>query len=264
MPIQEGAVKSELLDLSLKSSPLWKYFAESMFTLTENIRLDPEEREFSAFLISVGNGANNEGDEGLVQLPAQCYTQRDLVSEIYDDLIEGRLAPEAIAEYLRSRCILAVRNSTCDTYNRRVMDVLPGNMVTYRSVNKFVLDNCSSRLMEEMPVEVMESINPTALPPHELNLKVGSVVIVVRNLNVREGLCNGTRLLITRLGLRVIEAVHISAHNLGKKVWIPRIELRSSESNVKLAWTFKRLQFPVRPAFCLTVNKSQVSESKAL
>jgi hypothetical protein len=37
MPIQEGAVKSELLDLSLKWSPLWTHFAENMFTLTENI-----------------------------------------------------------------------------------------------------------------------------------------------------------------------------------------------------------------------------------
>ncbi|KAH7675994.1 ATP-dependent helicase RRM3-like protein [Aphelenchoides avenae] len=130
-------------------------------------------------------------------------------------------------------------------------------MVAYRSVNKFILDNSTSRLMEEMPVEVMESANPSGLPPHELNLKVGAVIMLMRNLNVRDALCNGTRLLITRLGQRVIEAVHISGDIQGRKVWIPRIGLRSSESNLKLPWSFKRTQFPVRPAFCLTINKSQ-------
>ncbi|KAH7696876.1 hypothetical protein AAVH_36045, partial [Aphelenchoides avenae] len=66
-------------------------------------------------------------------------------------------------------------------------------------------------------MEVLESINPTGLPPHELNLKVGSVIIVMRNLNVRESLCNGTRLVVTRLGHRVIEAIHILGSLRGKK-----------------------------------------------
>ncbi|KAH7727432.1 DNA helicase PIF1 [Aphelenchoides avenae] len=108
MPILEGAVKSELLDLSLKWSPLWKHFAENMFTLTENIRLNPDEREFSEFLIAVGNGDTNEADESFVNLPDQCYTDEDLVRHVYADLIDGLLAPEAIAEYLRGRCILGV------------------------------------------------------------------------------------------------------------------------------------------------------------
>lgn len=258
MPIQEGAVKSELLDLSLKWSPLWKHFAENMFTLTENIRLDPDEREFSEFLIAVGNGDTNEADEGFLKLPEQFITDEDLVRHVYADLIDGLLPPEAIAEYLRGRCILAVLNRTCEENNRRVMKALPGNVVTYLSVNKFIPGNCTSRLMDEMPVEVMESANPVGLPPHELNLKVGAVIILMRNLNVRDSLCNGTRLLITRLGQRVINAQHISGDKQGRKVWIPRIGLRSSESNLKLPWTFKRTQFPVRPAFCLTINKSQV------
>lgn len=259
MPIQEGAVKSELVDLSLKSSPLWKHFKDNLFTLTENIRLDAGQEELSRFQMSVGNGASNDGDEGYVILPEQCHTVQDLVTEVYAELIRGEVAPEAMPEYLHGRCILAVLNATCDEYNRRVTELIPGDMCTYSSVNRFVPDSSTSQLLEEMPVEVMESINPSALPPHELKLKVGSVIIVMRNLNVRESLCNGTRLLVTRLGHRVIEAIHITGSLRGKKVWIPRIKLPSSQSNLKLPFVFERTQFPVRPAFCLTINKSQAS-----
>lgn len=259
LPIQEGAVKSELLDLSLKSSPLWEHFKENLFTLTENIRLNADQEDLSRFQMSVGNGATNDGDEGLVVLPQQCYTDEDLITEAYADLIRGEVTQEALPEYLHGRCILAVLNSVCDEYNQRVMGLIPGDACTYTSVNRLVPDNSTSQLLEEMPPEVMESVNPSGLPPHELKLKVGAVVIVMRNLNVSESLCNGTRLLVTRLGHRVIEAVHISGSLRGKKVWIPRIKLPSNQSNAKLPFLFERTQFPIRPAFCLTINKSQVS-----
>lgn len=259
MPIQEGAVKSELVDLSLKSSPLWKHFKENLFTLTENIRLNADQEELSRFQMCVGNGASNDGDEGVVVLPDQCYTENDLVTGVYAELIRGEVDAEAMPDYLYGRCILAVLNSTCDEYNRRVTELIPGDLCIYSSVSRLVPDSSTSQLLEEMPVEVMESINPSALPPHELKLKVGSVVIVMRNLNVRESICNGTRLLVTRLGHRVIEAVHIIGSLRGKKVWIPRVKLPSNQSNLKLPFIFERPQFPIRPAFCLTINKSQVS-----
>lgn len=247
MPIQEGAVKSELLDLSLKSSPLWEYFKENLFTLTENIRLDSGQEELSRFQMSVGNGACNEGDEGFVILPEQCYVERDLIMEIYSDLINGAVSSEAMPAYLHGRCILAVLNSTCDEYNKRVTLMLPGDLCSYKAVNKLVPDNATSQLLEDMPPEVLESINPSGLPPHELSLKVGSVIIVMRNLNVRESLCNGTRLLVTRLGHRVIEAIHITGSLRGKKVWIPRIRLRVTRATQSSRLCSQGRSFPFGP-----------------
>ncbi|KAH7678358.1 DNA helicase PIF1, partial [Aphelenchoides avenae] len=202
---------------SWKARPLWKHFGANHFTLTENIRLNADQEELSRFQMSVGNGASNGGDEGFVILPEQCHVEGDLVTEVYSDLINGNVSAEALPEYLHGRCILAVLNSTCDEYNKRITHLLPGDLCTYKSTNKLIPDNATSELIDDMPMEVLESINPTGLPPHELNLKVGSVIIVMRNLNVRESLCNGTRLVVTRLGHRVIEAIHILGSLRGKK-----------------------------------------------
>ncbi len=50
-----------------------------------------------------------------------------------------------------------------------------------------------------------------------------------------------------------IEAVILTGKGASKTVLIPRIPLIASD----LEFPFKRLQFPVRVAFAITINKSQ-------
>lgn len=55
----------------------------------------------------------------------------------------------------------------------------------------------------------------------------------------------------------MIEAVHVMDGLQMKKVWIPRIALESDGE--RLPFKFMRTQFPVKAAFALSINKSQVS-----
>ena len=64
---------------------------------------------------------------------------------------------------------------------------------------------------------------------------------------------NGTRLIIKQLLKNFILATILTGVAEGKDVLIPKIGLIPSDFFVE----FKRVQFPVKPAFCLTVNKSQ-------
>ena len=48
--------------------------------------------------------------------------------------------------------------------------------------------------------QVFENLTPPGMPPHRLSLKVGAQVVLLRNQNVRAGLCNGTRLTVVELG----------------------------------------------------------------
>ena len=64
---------------------------------------------------------------------------------------------------------------------------------------------------------------------------------------------NGTRLITKKLLKNVIVATILTGVAEGEEVLIPRIGLLPSDFFVE----FKRLQFPICPAFCLTINKAQ-------
>ncbi|XP_019230102.1 PREDICTED: ATP-dependent DNA helicase PIF1-like [Nicotiana attenuata] len=80
-------------------------------------------------------------------------------------------------------------------------------------------------------------------------------VMLLRNIDQSLGLCNGTRLFITRLGNRVIEAKVLSGNMAGEKVFIPRMSLIPSDA--RIPFKFQRRQFPIVVSFAMTINKSQ-------
>ena len=79
--------------------------------------------------------------------------------------------------------------------------------------------------------------------------------MLLRNINPSMGLCNGTRLIILQLGIKIIEAVIITGSHKGEKVFIPRIVLTYQDK--KWPFILKRRQFPIRICYCMTINKSQ-------
>lgn len=94
------------------------------------------------------------------------------------------------------------------------------------------------------PLEYLKSLEFPGLPAHHLRLKVGVPIMLPRNLNQKEGLCNRTRLIVTHLGNIVIEADILSTKEEKKKVLIPRITFSPQDSKHPL--TLRRCQFPVR------------------
>ena len=66
-------------------------------------------------------------------------------------------------------------------------------------------------------------------------------------------MCNGTRLKIKALTNNLIEATILTGCASGENIFIPRIPLIPSD----LPFDFKRLQFPVRLAFAMSINKAQ-------
>ena len=64
---------------------------------------------------------------------------------------------------------------------------------------------------------------------------------------------NGTRLIVKKLFDNVILATIITGKYAGEDVFIPRLGLLPSNFPVE----FKRTQFPIKPCFALSINKSQ-------
>lgn len=103
--------------------------------------------------------------------------------------------------------------------------------------------------------EFLNTLRTSGLPNHKIKLKIGTPIMLLRNIDQSEGLCNGTRLIVTRLADHVIEAKVISGKNIGEIIYIPRMEITPTQS----PWPFKlsRRQFPIIVCYAMTINKSQ-------
>ena len=106
-----------------------------------------------------------------------------------------------------------------------------------------------------IPTEFLNSLTSNGLPPHKLKLKIGAIVILLGNINLNEGLCNGIRLAVKKLLKYSIQAEILSGKNIGKLVFILRISLSPAKEDVP--FNMRRKQFPVRLGLAMTINKSQ-------
>ena len=75
---------------------------------------------------------------------------------------------------------------------------------------------------------------------------------MLRNIN-QPKLCNGTRLSVKKLMIIIIEAKILTGPFEGEDVLITRIPMIPTD----MSFQFKRLQFPIRLAFAITINKAQ-------
>ncbi|KAL4588024.1 hypothetical protein LXL04_000902 [Taraxacum kok-saghyz] len=80
-------------------------------------------------------------------------------------------------------------------------------------------------------------------------------VLLMRNLDPPGGLCNGTRLIVTKLLPTIIEATIATGTAIGKRTYIPRITF--IYNNPDLPFTFSHKQFPLKVCYAMTINKSQ-------
>jgi len=79
--------------------------------------------------------------------------------------------------------------------------------------------------------------------------------MLLRNLNTNAGLCNGTRMKVTKLMNNYFIGEVFTGKAMGKTFYIPRINMDPSDTG--LPFILRRRQFPVRVSYAMTINKSQ-------
>ena len=127
------------------------------------------------------------------------------------------------------RAILASKNVDVKKISDIVIDRLPGDVCIYISADSVDLTEGQSQIY--LP-EFLRSLKITGLFPGELNLKVGMPIILLQNLNPSKGLCNRIRLICRSLQTKVIDAKIITGSHIRKRVFIPRMTLTPSDTNL--------------------------------
>ena len=89
------------------------------------------------------------------------------------------------------KSILCPKNETVDLINNHVIHLLSGEGTTLLSG-----DPVEGITAVIFPTEFLNSITSNGMAPYRLLLKKFVTVILLRNLDPDEGLCNGTRLII--------------------------------------------------------------------
>ena len=145
-------------------------------------------------------------------------TVQDLIEEIYPDLCNiATLSESEIRQYFSQWVILAARNIDVDAVNNAVLEKLSNNSKVYASAD--CAFNDAGVTNDAIPNEYLNTIVVPGMPLHETILKLDCPIILLRNLNRHEGLCNGTRMVVTAMAERVIEAQILTGTNVGRKAF---------------------------------------------
>ncbi|KAL9440720.1 hypothetical protein AB3S75_019395 [Citrus x aurantiifolia] len=214
---------------------------------------------FDKWLLQIGDGSlYDDIDRDFVKLPFDICTKpsENLMKSIVDTIYPSIRHNYSDPAYLKERAILTPKNEMVHELNEMIMNIIPGQGRTYFSSDSICKASANTNDEDVLyPIEFLNSLKFNGIPNHDIRLKEGAPVMLLRNLNQIEGLCNGTRLIVTRLGKWSIRGDIISGTNIGQNVTIPRIIMSPNESR----WPFKlnRRQLPLAPCFAMTINKSQ-------
>lgn len=250
LPVVPHGSRAVLIENCVKSWSDFRFFHK--ITLNQNMRVLPHEMEFVNFLKKIGDGEAEQfpqlGDS-IIQIPQELLGGVDrIIEETFGDIFNNLLSDRVLKSV-----ILATTNEACGLLNQDILYRLPGQSRIYFSSDKVITDDVST--VNNYPVEYLNTLNLSGMPPHKLELKINSIVLLIRNLNTERALVNGTRMRIKQMYNNALDCEVLTGTARGARILIPRINL--TYSGTLLPFDFQRTQFPVIVAFAMTINKSQ-------
>lgn len=124
--------------------------------------------------------------------------------------------------------ILAPKNEHCDEINNAIVNMWPGQQITFLSLNTMSKE-CDDFLF---PTEFLDSLHLSGLPSHSLVLKPCTIVILLRNLNVVSNLMNGIRFIVRNMYNNFLDLEFITGEGIGQRILLPRIDLKPFYSSL--------------------------------
>ncbi|OMO65292.1 DNA helicase PIF1, ATP-dependent [Corchorus olitorius] len=221
LPVISGGSRGDIVDSTICNSPLWSHCRNMHLTVNMRVLTSNSDNLDHGCLASFARWLINVGDGNLPASPDYDDPEGDWI-EIPTDLLIKYSGPRFIdcyaePSYLRQRAIITPFNNVVDQINECMLDLMlgpPSDYFSHDSVS--VPSGLTSGQLSSYPIEFLNTITSPGVPAHRLRLKVGAVVMLLRNVNQMSGLCNGTRLIINVLGVNVIQAEIISGDHISR------------------------------------------------
>ncbi|EJD34519.1 helicase [Auricularia subglabra TFB-10046 SS5] len=248
-PVVRRGTRAQVVDASIRRSPLWELF--SIRRLTVPIR-NAEDSEYSAWVDTIGDGA---GPQVPLNLLRHVHTENEMIDFVYPQEIIND--PKACLK----RSILCPTNRQIDQYNAQILDRVHGIARTYLSADKIKEEDEAG-----MPERGTASLDYAAraplpgLPGHSVTIKTNAVFRLLRNFSISRGLVKNVRVVIVDVGVRLI-TVRVLRDTVagvaidGEDILIPRITFETFLPETRR--TLQRRQFPLAPAYTTTFNSCQ-------
>ncbi len=272
LPVISGVNKTAIIESTIKKSHLWNTFNIKKLTINERVRRykqqnsnDPTLIEnlenYCKFLLDMGEGKlpiENSISPSSIQIPDKYIFKGKTLEEFVDHVIPpNTYHNENKTQVFSTTSILCSTNVTVEKINDICLKKHPGQLFTLESADEIEKNGSDNSTL--YPIEFLNKLAPSGMPLHELKLKVGTPVMLLRNMDAR-GLCNGTRLEIHSVGKLILLAKVLIGPLEGEIVTIPRINLQPSDA--KQPFQFIRRQFPIKVAYAMTINKCQGQSMK--
>ncbi|XP_074283492.1 uncharacterized protein LOC141608040 [Silene latifolia] len=193
LPVVSKESRADVVRASLFSSYLWS--SCKVLRLTKNMRLQVGRTsdnvddiwKFSEWNLEIGDGlAGGENDEEVdLQFPDDLLIQQvadpivSIVNVTYPDLQSQLWNPD----YLQERAIFAPTHEIVEAVNDYVLSKIDEDEVIYLSSDEVSNDDRGMADPDLHSTEYLNSIKCSGLPNHQLKLKVGAMVILLRNID---------------------------------------------------------------------------------
>ena len=205
------------------------------------------------------NEDEKDADEKMIEIPDYLRSKSKSVDEFCNEIFPNlrqryesiKTIPSLWKDWLLSRAIICPTNAEAAEINQKLITQLPGQSWKYYSYDKVL----NQTQQHKFPTEWLNRQEKSSMPSHFLELKEGAPIMLIRNLDPKNGHVNGSRYIVMKLSPNVIYAELATGPKAGEKLMIPRILFHPEDKS--MPFEFERKQFPVRPCFAMTSNKSQ-------
>ena len=134
---------------------------------------------FAAQLLKVGNGnIVHVSERSEIMLPSNFGTCVSSLDELKAAVYPNLTANISNLEWVRDRAILSAKNTTVNSVNTSLLGQIAGQSRTYKSIDTV----CDQESALDYPTEFLNTLDISGLPPHNLDLKIGCPVMLLRNL----------------------------------------------------------------------------------